>query len=281
VLLGVLVLGPRSARLVPVAALALGAALLAGCGGPGSAPLALTPVAAVQAASQATAEAGTARMSLVVEVEAADASGSITSDGVLALDGSAADLRATLPADLLDEEVALRVLVAEGTTYLQVDGLPLLSGTWIEVGEAGGPLGVDADAVTGGVEGALDALREVTDVREVGVEEVGGVSATHYRADLDAGDLAGSLAALGSLASKEVSEALAATTVTVDVWIDEAGRLVRLEEQVPLPGDGSASITYALTDFGVPVEVEAPADAVNLDSIMGLLESLAGDALAP
>jgi hypothetical protein len=271
----------RSAVLSSVAAVAIVGALLGGCATPAGTPLALAPVAAVQAASERTAEAGTARMSLVVEVEAAEASGRITSEGVLALDGSAADLRATLPADLLDEEVALRVLVAEGTTYLQVDGLPLLSGTWIEVGEAGGPLGVDPGAVTGGVEGALDALREVTEVREIGVEEVGGVTATHYRADLDAGDLAESLAALGSLASKEVSEALAATTVTVDVWIDDAGRLVRLEEQVPLPGDGSASITYALSDFGVPVEVEAPAGAVNLDSIMGLLESIGAGALEP
>jgi hypothetical protein len=48
---------------------------------------------------------------------------------------------------------------------------------------------------------------------------------------------------------------------------------------VPLPGGGSASITYALSDFGVPVEVEAPAGAVDLDAIMGLLESLGGDAL--
>jgi hypothetical protein len=270
---------PRSLVLVPVAAVALAGALLSGCGSSAGTTVALTPVAAVQAASQRTAEAGTARMSLVVEVEAAEGSGRITSEGVLALDGSAADLRATLPADLLDEEVALRVLVAEGTTYLQVDGLPLLSGTWIEVGEAGGPLGVDADAATGGVDGALEALREVTDVTEVGVEEVGGVSATHYRATLDAGDLADGLAALGSLASKDVSEALGSTTVTIDVWIDEQGRLVRLEEQVPLPGDGSASITYALSDFGVPVEVEAPAGAVNLDAVMGLLESLGGDEL--
>jgi hypothetical protein len=270
---------PRSIVLAPLAAVALAGALLSGCGSPAATSVALTPVAAVQAASQRTAEAGTARMSLVVEVDAAEGSGRITSEGVLALDGSAADLRATLPADLLDEEVALRVLVADGTTYLQVDGLPLLSGTWIEVGEAGGPLGVDADAATGGVDGALDALREVTDVTEVGVEAVGGVTATHYRAVLDAGDLADGLAALGSLASKDVSEALADTSITIDVWIDEQGRLVRLEEQVPLPGGGSASITYALSDFGVPVEVEAPAGAVDLDAIMGLLESIGGDAL--
>jgi hypothetical protein len=218
-------------------------------------------------------------MSLVVEVDAAEGSGRVTSEGVLALDGSAADLRATLPADLLDAQVDLRVLVAEGTTYVQAEGLPLLSGMWIEVGEAGGPLGVDADAATGGVDGALDALREVTEVREIGVEEVGGVTATHYRADLDAGDLVGSLAALGSMASQDVSEALAGTTVTIDVWIDEQGRLVRLVEQLPLPGGGSASITYALSDFGVPVEVEAPSGAVNLDAVLGLLESIGADAL--
>jgi hypothetical protein len=75
-------------------------------------------------------------------------------------------------------------------------------------------------------------------VAVVGDDTVAGSHATHYRANLTKGD----------------------TTVPIDVWLDDADRVVKLH--LTEPGTGN-EVTMEITAFGAPVDVqEPPADQV-------------------
>ena len=59
------------------------------------------------------------------------------------------------------------------------------------------------------------------------------------------------------------------TDTPVDVWIDDQDRVVKLRGSVPQNGE----ITFEVTAFGVPVDVQAPpADqVVQLPGLSGIL----------
>ena len=81
---------------------------------------------------------------------------------------------------------------------------------------------------------ALDLLDQVAGpVDKVGDDTVAGNHATHYRASLKtpSGD------------------------TPIDVWIDDLDRVVKVEAQLP---GGDQSVSMQITEFGVPVNVEAP-----------------------
>ena len=106
---------------------------------------------------------------------------------------------------------------------------------------------VDLDALSDAFGGAssfgsfgttpADALQLLDDiagpVTTVGDDTVAGSHATHYRASLKtpAGD------------------------TPIDVWIDDLDRVVKLDAEVP---GVNQSVSMQITEFGVPVQVEAP-----------------------
>jgi hypothetical protein len=93
----------------------------------------------------------------------------------------------------------------------------------------------------------LNTLRDSsTNVDKLGTDEIRGVTATHYRAHLDK-------AKIGAGSGIKTDE-----PGTVDVWIDEQGLPRRI--RVPDNGAGETAQVVDLFDFGVPVDVKAPAD---------------------
>jgi hypothetical protein len=90
-----------------------------------------------------------------------------------------------------------------------------------------------------------DAARSFT---EVGTEEVRGDAVTRYRAEVDREDVDGGL---GLWPGEDQS-------VSIDVWVDGEDRLRRL---------AAGGLTLELWDFGVPVEVAVPDDVRPVEEI--------------
>jgi hypothetical protein len=279
-----------------IVGLATATVLLTGCGvaqsgtaykAPAGTDVALTPAAVVKAASTATSRAGSARLSLTLTTDLGSTPSTFSVVGPVALDGSTADLTATIPGKAFgtDGAITVRQIVVDDVAYLKLEGSDILPPTWlkVDVGEALTKAGVGAlGDVTGGtgVADQLAALKTLGDVTTLGREQVNGVTATHYRATIDPAKVAASLEAASKLAGTDA--ALGAATIPVDLWIDDQGRIVRVT-QTFTPGatagkgtQGSVSWEMNLSDFGVPLSVTAPAGALDLGGMLSGLGDLAG-----
>lgn len=253
-------------RTTVVIATASALLLLSGCAGVASGTIERgTPRQSVVSAALATQKAGTARVALEVRTLGSDPV-SLTLDGRLALDGSAADLTASLPTDGSDASV--HEIVVDGDAYLQVQGIDLLPPVWVkaDLGDtASGDNPLASLATAGGVDQILAALREVGSVEKVARQDVGGVSTTKYHATIDASSFLEGLPAVPGL---DVGAITAAASVPVDLWVDEQGRLVRLEASVG-SGDAGVALVLRLADFGAPLDIEAPSVSLDLSGLLG------------
>jgi hypothetical protein len=164
----------------------------------------------------------------------------------------------------------VQVIIAADAAYLRMPLLDALAGTqgrWVRVDLA--TLGADTSSPwqepAGDPGQLLDLLRaEGVQVVTVGPDTVRGVATTHSRASLDVAALAGSVAGRTSggpdaAQLEELRRALADadTTVTLDVWVDDAGRVRRLSTTVTTP-EGPATVTLELFDFGATVDTSVP-----------------------
>ncbi|HET7902638.1 MAG TPA: LppX_LprAFG lipoprotein [Candidatus Nanopelagicales bacterium] len=250
--------------------------LLTGCASVSTATMSRgTPRDDVVTAALATEQAGSAHVALDVRTLGSDPM-ALTIDGRLALDGSKADLTASVPSGGLGSgsgSASVHEIVVDGSTYLQVRGIDLLPAVWVKADLGSG--GADTDnplarlATSAGVDDLLAALREVGTVQKVARQEVGGVPTTKYHATLDASSFLKDLPDLGGL---DLGAVTGAAAVPVDLWVDDEGRLVQLQATVG-SGDSGVRVTLGLADFGVPVAVTAPAASLDLGS---LLDGLGG-----
>ncbi len=248
---------------------------LTACGTESASSPAMAPVAAVKAAGAATSAAGTARISVVMTSTVGGKSVPITLGGPIALDGSKADLSATLSGSLLGSksgDLTLHEIVVGSSVYLRFAGSSMLPDQWFKVdgAQALAKAGLGSLGAGSSVGDTLATLNSLGDVREVGHETVHDVATTHYRATLDAAKLAPLVKALG--APGDASRALGDASVPVDVWIDGSGRLVRLTEEFTATVHAtkvSEKVAVDLSDFGVPVTVTAPAGALDMSSLLG------------
>jgi hypothetical protein len=121
---------------------------------------------------------------------------------------------------------------------------------------------------------ALEALRDLSgEIETVGSEELRGVDTTHYRAQLDAGDLAkkatGENADAASILDQLSSSGL--DEVPLDIWIDGNGLVRKLALDVEAPDattgqPGDLSLAFELWDYGEPVEIDVPPAAEVADA---------------
>lgn len=169
--------------------------------------------------------------------------------------GDDADVDAFLPA--LDD-----VRLVDDVAYVQQGG------QWLAV-DTGGLLG---DLVVRYVDPrtVLDTVQDLTETTEVGPVDVDGVATTQYRSVIDLGDE--TLAQSGWLAFDGMNAEVDGE-VTVDLFVDEAGALVRFDlsgDLAPTDGtDGSATfeVTTTFTDIGDDMSIEAPEGAEVFDPL--------------
>jgi hypothetical protein len=118
---------------------------------------------------------------------------------------------------------------------------------------------IDQTQNTGPTQG-LEYLQGLSgDVTKVGDDTVAGQHATHYRASIDYAKVAAKLPE----SSRDVADKLAKLgTVPADVWIDDQDRVVKMRFAIDGSAFGGAGgavqLEMEITDFGVPVDVQAP-----------------------
>ncbi|MGB5758652.1 MAG: hypothetical protein WBM50_17185, partial [Acidimicrobiales bacterium] len=121
----------------------------------------------------------------------------------------------------------------------------------------------------------LETVQELTDATEVGSETIDGVATTHYQSIVDLGDE--TLAQSGWMAFEGVPID-AEGEVTVDLYVGADGVLNRLDlsGDVQDSGDSGDSGTFEVSmtffDIGSDITIEAPADAVVVSPLEGMLQ---------
>lgn len=223
-------------------------------------PARVVTVAALRSAPDTAAAAGSGRFEIRLGSASAAPGGDVVATGGFAgnqvrveLDLASVLARAarSTPAVTLPPGVdtTMRVVVDGTAVYLQAPMLQGLTGVsgWLAVtpgdlGNMGDSFGVGVDMFNPSK--VLEVLREATEgMRVVGADVVRGVTTTHVRATISS---------------------TSPPADVVDVWIDDAG-LVRRIETVIADGLGAAAassggelITVELFDYGEPVEITVP-----------------------
>lgn len=261
------------------AAILLVVGLTAVVGGGGTPAL-----AEVQSAAQATTESDTGRVSTTFSLSGQDSGGE---DGV----GESMEAIGTLEAAYDGDDIAFTVDVdgQAGGEDLPVDELPIgeirvVDGV-LYAFDGSQWLSADTDGLFGTMisdfvdpRSILTRVQELNETTEVGTETVDGVEVTRYRSIVDLQDE--TLTESGWLATDGVPID-ADGEITVDLLVDGEGLVHRIDVsgdlQEPAAEDGTAgtgTATFAVStrfhDLGGDIEIEAPADAVDLGSMAGL-----------
>ncbi|MGV9556472.1 hypothetical protein [Streptomyces sp. NPDC003401] len=240
-----------------------------------------SPTAALRTAERSTGGADSAK------VESTTTMGSVmamTADGSLGWgDGLTGTLTITYTGGTMAD--TMRQL---GTTSMQARYLP--DAYYARMGDAfaeqaGGKHWIkypyDALETLGGGSGAYlkDQMENSTpsrsvklllasgDVRRVGEETVRGERTTHYSGTVEVADLAGRNSSLdeSQLAGlRKQLEQAGVTTETVDIWVDDDDLLVKKVEK-GRSANGTYSQTAYYSDYGTPVDTEAPPAADTAD----------------
>jgi hypothetical protein len=265
-------------RLLPVLLVCAVVPLAAGCGAENSVKDAVDPVA--QAATK-TAEAGTVQMTMTGKITAAGQDVPLNAAGAFDLKHRRGhlDVTTTIPGR---GDVKIEERLDGLTIYMRSDALSanLPGGKhWIklDLDKFGKRQGVDLGALQqlgGGTDPTqyLAYLKKAGDVKKIGSEDVRGTPTTHYRATIDLDKLANSAGAAGA-SVRQLEQLTGNKTLPTDVWIDSQGRARRqsISYSAKQPIPTSAQFTIDYTNFGVPVDVNAPdsGDTVDLADVIG------------
>jgi hypothetical protein len=254
----------RLAVALALLALPLGAAA---CGGGKKASSTTTVTAAsakqaVQAAAEKTAKAGSLR--LVISAGTTAAGAAVVVHGIGAFDTSAHKGQLHLAFSAAGIQSTASVVLDGTSLYLHSPlfafGLPAQK-KWIKVDLQKGAkaAGVDLSKLLAQDPAqTLDQLKNVTTVTELGPAQVGGMSATRYRAHVTANG-AGTAAA-----------------GVYDVWVGSDGYVHRVRSVVVATSGTKVTATSTLSGFGEPVTVNVPPAASTYTSTTGTLPVPAG-----
>lgn len=238
-------------------------------------------LAEIRRSVEATRDEGSARLEGTISIEGGAQSGEITIDGVVGLEaGANSALTMRAAPELFGQPVDIELRFVDNVLFMEFGDLlgsggaelpPELQGRpWlkldvqelVEASEQGAaPPGSSNPA------GQLDALRGIAkgSIEVVGNEEVNGVCTTHYQGTVDLSKAAAEVPEEFRAEFDQAFEALSASLseVPVDVWLDDDGRVRRQQVVLELDQQGQAveqTVTVDFLEFGVPIDVEAPAD---------------------
>jgi hypothetical protein len=215
--------------------------------------------AVIKQAAENTSAQQTAKLMGDVAIEGGGANTAMKLDGIV--DFSTGNMSGSLTADIFGQNATMQFLSVDGTTYIQ---MPMFGDKWIK-----SP--AEAGLSTSDPMGQLDSLKDVADLEEVGTEDVNGVSTTHYTGTIDL-QAALKSAGLPKDQVKAAEKALAKPTegATIDVWVDDQQRIVKVRQSVSLnvdgQGDSGLTSTMTFSDFGTELDVTAPDPADVIDA---------------
>jgi hypothetical protein len=246
-----------------------------------------TPLELVLASSDKVADISTMRFAATMGT----AQGTFVADG--AMDSKRPLMSMTIDMGSLlspaDQKLGTKVgmVMTDQAMYMQMPGLAK---------ETGGKHWIRLDFATLGDDNFLGPLMEqlrdadpsknvaflegAQDVTTVGVEDVRGVSTTHYKFTIDLQKaLAEAPENLRNILSKAATQLGSIPSMPGEVWLDADGMPRRFvyEMSLPVPGDAPMTVKadMEMFDFGQPVSVSLPADNDIVDA--GTLFGAEGD----
>lgn len=265
---------------VKAAAVAVVAAVgLTACGGSGQDQEQQGPsqaVRLVQAAYQKTVDAGTVAVSFQGSqpqpqspaASASPSAGQTTVTGEARLDFEAGRSTVTVEAPGAGSSETRTI---EGVQYQQVPKeqrqqvpgkKPWVKIDMVEVGKLqyGDRAAEIADAPPLDPAAVLPYLRAVTDAKQAGSEDVGGVATTRYDVTADLQKGASGQGPQLEQQSQQLSQQLGKPGLPMRVWLDEQGQVRRLQATLPggQPGGQQITVTEDFYGHGEPVSIEAP-----------------------
>ncbi len=265
---------------ITASTVAIGAALLlalTGCGsdkpesgGDSAKSAPQDPRAALVAAVKKTDERKSARITMRVTAGSA----STEAKGVMAFTAPVrGELEMTVPGAGGASE-KMKALFTSDAIYIGGGSLASQTGKeWMKLSYAdlkqagGGAFGkLLEQQLSGGQQDPRQYLKLMLasqDLRTVGTEDVNGVKTTHYEGTVDmakALDDSGQLKELSAAEREALTKQftnLNLTKVDADIWVDEDGWPVRIEQSGKMT-QGDFKLRVDMSDFGVPVNVTAP-----------------------
>ncbi|NAZ80545.1 LppX_LprAFG lipoprotein [Kineococcus sp. R8] len=222
----------------------------------------LTAFEVVQASSQQSQEAGSAKFALDVSGTAGGEALALTGEGSFDTASKAFEMKLTLPAQAGGTAVTLRLV--DGTAY--VSGAPMTAaGQWIKV-----PLDMltqqGLDTSTMDPSKQLEQLRAAAgDVEEVPGTTVRGVEAKGYAGTIDVQKAYDLLPPeqKSPEAQKAVTDA-GITQIPFTLYVDDQNRPVRIVEEITAQGS-TVKVSMDFYDWGSDVSVAAPDPATVTD----------------
>jgi hypothetical protein len=259
----------KSTRIIGLGAATL---LLAGCGaGNGPAPSASRGDAA---SARSVSDAARRTLTLTARVDftlhGAQAFGAaqapVFGKGTFDLGAGQGEELIDLPEAKHQEHGNEHAIILPDRVYLQPKGTRLPHGkAWVSATIAGSDsVRTNFPGFVGQVEGInpMLALSELAwgaeGARRLGPELIGHAVAEHYRVSVALTRVLGALNGPSSSAlGQAIQDALPGRpTMTLDVWVDRAGRVIEFQTGRPGSGDGVALIK--LSSFGTSAEVSNP-----------------------
>jgi hypothetical protein len=244
-----------SARWIGAGTALLAMALAAGCGatqtGAGTPAPAPTSAAAqattpapdpfeqVVAASEATLAAGSARFTMNMDMTVgAESFSLLTATGSTDFNRQASEMEMSFTEQAGAPAQTVRTVMAGGTLYQQPAGYD----RWFSV---------DAAAMGMAQSDPADQIRQfrnaAKDVHDAGTSEVRGQTMRHYQLKL----------ALPA-APADATAPLPPDGVPADLYIDDQGRIGKVETRTPAPDQATTVLTMDFLEYGVPVTAQAP-----------------------
>src|SRR3954464_3060786 len=267
---------------IAIASLVL-AVVLAGCGSSsdGTEREAVNPLAKAVSATQAES---TARMTFTTQ--GAVAGQSIKGDGSGIVQFKPPKAQLNLKMSAAGQDISIDEVMDGTTMYMRLpkEAMAGVPGgkSWIKL---------DLDKASGGaLSGAMNAsqdpasqlklLSALADTKEVGKEKIGGEQTTHYHGELDYNQVAKSGPQELRKAAELALKVMAKTTIPVDVWIDDKGRVRQQRLQLNTKAvSGSPAqkqtMTIGYSDFGVDASnIKPPSDSHAYDATQDAAEQL-------
>lgn len=243
--------------------------------------LGLLPGCAQQASAQeriaqaptATQEEQSARLFMEMVMTGGEQDVTMTAEGAADFDGQRMTMTLSMGEELAEAGFGEMRMITQGTTvYMEMPnakemGLPT---AWVKMDlqDMAGMQGMgELQQMSSDPTKGMEMLRGVSDdVTEVGSEDVRGEPTTHYRATIDLEKARDQAPEAARPFMQQQIDVLGTTTMPMEVWIDEAGRLRRQRVDLDMtkatagtPGAPTKmSMTFEMFDFGAPVDAEPP-----------------------
>ena len=246
----------------------------------------------ISASADATTSAGSALMSMEMEMETPEGGFSMTAEGgtdfetrqgemTMQMDMPAAAGMGSMEIEVVMDGLVMYMKYPEmlmgqmpgGKAWVRMDLEALAEGSGMDMGSLMQSGGSDPAQM-------LEWLRGVSgDVEVVGEEEVRGVPATHYKGTMDFNKIAEQapeeLRETMKASVDAMVEAVGVSEMPFDVWIDGEGRAVRFSQNYEFTKGATAgasmSVVIEYFDFGAPVEIEIPPadETMDFSELMG------------